>query len=162
MSDRWPRDNMAAKIAFYGDPRSLKTRAAWERANLVDIIPPFRMHYGNSPLTHIRVHRKCATAFIAAFAEIFEKCGHDQKRVDATGASDYAGCYNPRLIRGSQTEWSNHSWGMAIDLSAATNGFNMKATLSQIVIDAFKHQGAFWGGDYQHRKDPMHFEFVSR
>jgi len=33
--------------------------------------------------------------------------------------------------------------------------------MPQLVIDAFKHQGARWGGDYRGRKDPMHFEFVS-
>ena len=27
--------------------------------------------------------------------------------------------------------------------------------------DAFKRQGARWGGDFKKRTDPMHFEFVS-
>lgn len=95
-----------------------------------------------------------------AFNEIWEKCGHDQKAVDKSGASDFGGCFNIRKIRGSANSWSNHSWACAIDLAPGTNGFNMKATLSNVVIDAFKRQGARWGGDYKGRKDPMHFEFV--
>ena len=34
--------------------------------------------------------------------------------------------------------------------------------MPQCVIDAFKRQGALWGGDYKGRTDPMHFEFCSR
>lgn len=156
----WPKDTTAAKVAFYGDPRPLKTRAAWEASNLTWIVPPFKMHYERTPLAHIRVHAKCADAFMTAFKEIWERFDHDQDKINASGASDYAGCYNPRLIAGSKTEWSNHSWACAIDLSSASNGFNMKTTLPRIVIDAFKAQGARWGGDYTGRKDPMHFEFV--
>lgn len=150
---------MAALIAFYGDPRV--NRATWEAKNLVNITPPFQMYFAGKPVKTIRVHRKCADAFMAAFTEIWEKCGKDQKRVDKTGASDYGGCFNVRVIAGS-SRLSNHSFACAIDLSPATNGFYVKnTTLSSIVIDAFKRQGARWGGEYRGRPDPMHFEFVS-
>jgi len=152
----WPKDTTAAKNAFYGDFHS----KAWSSQNLVVIVPPFQMRYDGKPLKGITVHRKVAPAMMAAFAEIWEKCGKDQAKVDKTGASDYGGCFNIRNIAGSNN-WSNHSWACAIDLAPSTNGFNMKATLSSIVIDAFKRQGARWGGDYRGRRDPMHFEFVS-
>ena len=35
------------------------------------------------------------------------------------------------------------------------------AATHSIVVDAFKRQGARWGGDFKKRTDPMHFEFVS-
>lgn len=110
----------------------------------------------------ILVNTKCADAIMAALNEIWFKCNHDQAAVDKTGASDYGGCFCPRKIAGSNN-WSNHSWAAAIDLSPTTNGFRYdhSTTLSNIVIDAFKAQGARWGGDYKGRKDPMHFEFVS-
>jgi hypothetical protein len=122
------------------------------------------MYYEKKPMSRgILVNKGCASAMLAAFNEIFERCQHDQRKVDATGASDFGGCYNPRPIAGSNN-WSNHSWACAIDLSPGTNGFRTDSTttLSHIVIDAFKRQGALWGGDYHGRKDPMHFEFVSR
>lgn len=153
----WPKDNTAAKNAFYGNFQAKN----WGNQYLIRIHPPFTIFYEKKPMASgVLVNKQCAAAMMAAFSEIWEKCGHDQKKVDKTGASDYAGCYNPRKIAGSNN-WSNHSWACAIDLSPATNGFNMKTTLSSVVIDAFKHQGARWGGDYKGRKDPMHFEFVS-
>lgn len=158
----WPKDNMAAKIAYYGDPRGPHGASpAWESANLVRMIPPFQMHYAGQAIKTITVHKKIAGAVMAAFNDIMEQCGHDQSKVDATGASDWGGCFNYRVIAGS-SNLSNHSFGCAVDISPRTNGFNAgHGTIGNMVVDAFKKQGALWGGDY-HRTDPMHFEFVSR
>lgn len=148
---------MAEKIKFYGNP----LLPGWQEKYLTSIVPPFQMYYEHKPIKSIRVHKKCADAFMSAFHEIWDKCGHDQKKVDATGASDFGGTFNIRKIAGS-SNLSNHSFGCAIDLSPSTNGFNTKVTtLSKVVIDAFKKQGFRWGGDYKHRTDPMHFEAVS-
>lgn len=152
----WPHDNTAAKNAFYGDFNS----KAWASQFLTRIHPPFMMYYEKKPMpSGVLLNKNCAIAMMAAFNDIWEHCGHDQKQVDKAGASDYGGCFNIRRIAGSNN-WSNHSWACAIDLSPGSNGFNMKSTLSSVVIDAFKRQGARWGGDYHGRKDPMHFEFV--
>lgn len=153
----WPHDDTASKNAFYGDFHS----KAWATLNLTRVTPPFQMFYDKHPIPSILVHKKIALALELAFGEIWEQCNHEQSKVNMTGASDYGGCFNIRNIAGSNN-WSNHSWAAAIDLSPGTNGFNMKTTLSSIVINAFKRQGALWGGDYLGRKDPMHFEFVSR
>jgi len=156
----WPQDTIAAKNAFYGDFQS----KGWGALYLTHIRPPFTMFYDKKPMAAgVLVNRKCADAFMAAFQEIWEKCDRDQHKVDLAGASDYGGCFNIRPIAGS-SNWSNHSWACAIDLSPSTNGFrhDSSTTLSTVVIDAFKRQGALWGGDYHGRKDPMHLEFVSR
>ena len=153
----WPQDTTSAKNAFYGDFHS----PGWQDTNLVHMSTPFVMYYDKQPLHHgILVHRKITAALMAAFNEIWDHCGHDQAAVDRAGASDWGGCFNIRRIAGSNN-WSNHSWACAVDLSPATNGFNMSPTISNIVVDAFKRQGARWGGDYHGRKDPMHFEFVT-
>lgn len=155
----WPHDDTTSKNAFYGDFHS----PGWQTLNLVHIAPPFQMFYDKQPLPHgILVHKKIVPALVAAFNEIWDKCGHNQAEIDKTGASDWGGCFNIRNIAGSNN-WSNHSWACAIDLSPTTNGFNTgRGSISNVVVDAFKHQGAFWGGDYKGRTDPMHFEFVSR
>lgn len=157
---KWPHDDTHSKNAFYGDFHG----KAWASLNLVHITAPFQMYYVKGPVPSILVHRKIAPALMLVFDEVWEHCQHDQKNVDATGASDYGGCFNIRPIAGHPDSWSNHSWACAIDLSPSTNGFRHDAstTLSSIVIDSFKRQGALWGGDYHGRKDPMHFEFVSR
>lgn len=156
---QWPHDDTASKNAFYGDFHA----KAWGTLNLIHISAPFQMHYEKKPIPSILVHAKIGPALMAAFTDIWDGCGHDQFKVDQTGASDYGGCFNIRNIAGSNS-WSNHSWAAAIDLSPGTNGFrhDTSTTLSNLVISAFKRQGAFWGGDYHGRKDPMHFEFVSR
>jgi len=159
MAGPWPKDTMDEKIKFYGDPRGPhgedpKWRAKVEKR----ITPPFKMSFAGKPVKSLAVHTKIADAVEAALNEIWEK---DQAKVDKTGASDYAGCFNFRVIAGSNN-LSNHSFGCAIDLSPGTNGFNTgKGTISNIVVDAFKRQGARWGGDFKGRTDPMHFEFVS-
>lgn len=155
MVSRWPKDNQADLIAFYGAPKT----AALE-SQLVDVVPPFRMTYDGKPIHAIKFHRKAALALAAALNEIWDAYGRDQAKIDAARASIYSGAYNPRLIRGSATKWSNHAYGAAIDIDAEHNGLNAgHGTMPQIVIDAFKHQGARWGGDYKGRTDPMHFEF---
>lgn len=155
---QWPKDNTASKVAFYGDFQM----RGWQDLSLAHFMPPFTMYYEKIVMTHgLLVHKKIIPALTLVFQEIWEKCNLNQGQVDATGASDFGGCFNIRRIAGSNN-WSNHSWACALDLSPSTNGFNMHPTIGNLVIDAFKRQGALWGGDYIGRKDPMHVEFVSR
>jgi len=152
---RWPKDNQSDLIAFYGTPKTSVLES-----QLVDVVPPFRMTYSGTPVRAIKFHKKCAPALRAALDEIWNAYGRDQSKIDAARVSIYDGAYNPRMIRGSSTKWSNHAYAAAIDIDAAHNGFGAgKGTMPQIVIDAFKRQGARWGGDYKGRTDPMHFEF---
>lgn len=151
---RWPRDNQDDLIAFYGMPGSAV------ESQLVDVVPPFRMTYEGKPIKSIKFHKKAAPALLAALTEIWEHYGKDQSKIDALGVSRYDGAYNPRFIRGSSSKWSNHAYGAAIDINAKDNGFNTgHGNMPQPVVDAFKRQGARWGGTYKNRTDPMHFEF---
>lgn len=151
---RWPRDNQDDLLRFYGTP------GPDVEGQLVRVVPPFQMYYDGKPIRYIRFHRKAAPALAAALKEIWDHYDHDQRKIDALGISKYAGAYNPRKIRGSATRWSNHAFGAAIDLNAEENGFGAgHGNIPQPVVDAFKRQGARWGGDYKGRTDPMHFEF---
>jgi D-alanyl-D-alanine carboxypeptidase len=156
---QWPHDDTASKNAFYGDFQS----KGWQDINLAHMFPQFQMFYAKQLMSHgILVHKLIVPALTAAFQDIWDQCNHDQKQVDTLGASDWGGCYNPRRIAGSNN-WSNHSWACAVDISPTTNGFGAgHGTLGMTVVNAFKKQGALWGGDYHGRTDPMHFEFVSR
>lgn len=155
---RWPHDDPASLAAFYGDPNSGEPGR-----QLVKVVAPFQMYYDGRPVAGISFHKKAAPALKAALDEIWEHFGRDQIKVDNARISHFSGSYNPRKIRGSDTRWSNHAYGAAIDFDAEHNGFNTgHGTMPQAVIDAFKRQGALWGGDYHGRTDPMHFEFCSR
>lgn len=152
---RWPKDTQAARNAFYGDPG--KGEIARQ---MVPVVPPFAMYYDGKRVKAIQFHNKAAAALLAAFNEIWDYYEHDQKKIDAAGVSKYAGAYNPRMVRGSKTKWSNHAYAAAIDLNAEENGLYAKGNIPQPVIDAFCRQGWMWGGWYNGRKDPMHFEAV--
>lgn len=155
---QWPHDDPASLAKFYGRPGTNEVSS-----QLVPVVPPFKMYYEGKPIKAITFHRKAASALMAALQSIWEHYGHDQATLDKLGISNYSGSFNPRLIRGSSTRWSNHAYGAAIDINAEKNGFGTgHGTMPQPVIDAFKAQGALWGGDYHGRTDPMHFEFCSR
>lgn len=153
---KWPMDNQEARNAFYGDPAKGEIGP-----QMVPVVPPFAMYYEGKRVKTIQFHRKAAPALLAALNEIWDYCQHDQAKIDAAGVSKYAGAYNHRKVRGSNTKWSNHAYAAAIDLNAGENALGVKkGTMPQFVVDAFCRQGAMWGGWYRGRPDWMHFEFV--
>ncbi len=72
-----------------------------------------------------------------------------------------AGALCARLIRGSRSSVSNHSWGTAIDikLQGELDRFADGGTQFGLLILAeyFNDEGWFWGATYN-REDSMHFE----
>jgi hypothetical protein len=153
---KWPKDTQPALIKFYGTP---KTKSLEDQ--LTRIKPPFTLYYAGKPVSGVLVHRKAADALMGALRKIWDYYEHDQAEIDRLGISEYAGAYNPRLVRGSKTRWSNHAYGAGIDLFASKNGMGSgQGKMPKPVVAAFKSEGARWGGDYRGRTDPMHFEFV--
>ena len=69
------------------------------------------------------------------------------------------GCFNIRKKVGGRTA-SLHSWGIAVDLNAAWNGFNRKPSLSPGFVKCFTDAGFLWGGVWK-RPDGMHFELAN-
>jgi len=73
----------------------------------------------------------------------------------------YDGCYVPRFIeRNPEGSISLHTWGIAIDMDAATNYRGIRGTMDPRVVAIFKRWGFRWGGDWKYT-DPMHFELVA-
>ena len=68
------------------------------------------------------------------------------------------GCFNIRKKRGAGSP-SLHSWGIAIDINAAWNGFGKTPTMSPALVECFTDAGFEWGG-YWHHPDGMHFQLV--
>jgi hypothetical protein len=160
---KWPKDTLQEKIAFYGDPRggNGQVNQKWYAANIIRVTPPFKMYYAGKPVSGIAFHKKCKDALSAALEEIWEKCDKRQSTIDSHGLSLYGGSFNYRPIRGSRNI-SNHSFGIAIDIDPSNNPLGaMHGDMPDFAVQAFKRQGARWGGDYKSRKDWMHYEFVS-
>lgn len=68
------------------------------------------------------------------------------------------GCFNIRNKRGAASA-SIHSWGLAIDINAAWNGFGKVPTMSKELVKCFKDAGFDWGGDWA-KPDGMHMQLA--
>lgn len=66
------------------------------------------------------------------------------------------GCFNIRKKRGAVSS-SLHSWGVAIDINAAWNGFGKTPTMSPELVKCFTDAGFDWGGVWS-KPDGMHFQ----
>jgi D-alanyl-D-alanine carboxypeptidase len=72
----------------------------------------------------------------------------------------FDGCFQIRDIRGCPGAQSAHSFGLAIDVNAATNRLGYPPSLSPGFVSCFTEQGFTWGGNF-HRRDGMHMQFCS-
>lgn len=73
----------------------------------------------------------------------------------------FDGAFNIRLVRGSKSVYSIHSWGCAIDLNAAINPLGSAGKWSAAFIHTMELNGIFCGQNWLGRKDPMHFALVN-
>jgi len=158
----WPNDERTALDAYYcrhdrrpdGQPT-----AAWEKANLVYIRPPFRMVAAWAPaqdITRVRCHAKVAESLSRVFAAI-ARLPLDVMRP----AQYFGGCYNYRRARG-MLRLSTHAWGAAVDLDPVNNELGKPyaendGMMPLQIIQAFDEEGWEWGGKWQ-RPDCMHFQ----
>lgn len=151
--------------SFYGNPRGGKGRSSqsWEIGNLVRVKAPFAMYYDGRSVAYILMHRRCADSFRRVLDKIWIAAGKDQTTVDKWGASTYAGSYVFRQKRGGST-LSMHSYGCAIDLDPARNGFrnthpHFGRGDAYKVVEAFESEGWEWGGRWAGSScDGMHFQ----
>lgn len=119
----------------------------WGPACPRDRIVTFRA--GGISLT---AHEDAAPLFAGFVTDIVGR-GYDVDNV----ADDWG--YNCRSIRGSQT-MSYHAWGLAIDLNATRNpmGATLITDMPSWIDEVAAEYGLFWGGNFNRRKDAMHFE----
>jgi hypothetical protein len=125
------------------DDGTIEPDAGWVSENIVGATVPV--------IGRVTCHRLMVPQLRAALAE-----------VQAAGLSHllrtYDGCYVPRFIeRNPSHAVSLHTWGIAIDFDAATNGRGGRGTMDPRIVTIFKRWGFRWGGDWSYT-DPMHFE----
>jgi hypothetical protein len=154
----WPKDTAKDLTAFYGNPAA----KGWAAANLVKVPVPWGMTYGGQPVRTILIHRKCADSLKRVMDAIWSFYGQNQATLNTTGLQRYSGSYNYRPVRGSTTKLSCHAYGAAIDWDAAHLPLGDRThRLPDPVVNAFKAEGLFYGGDFKTRPDPMHVQFTT-
>ena len=157
-SSGWPHDDTASLLAFYGKP--------WEKAGLLVSVPvPFTMTYSENglvtPVRSVRVHARVAPALTHVFSQLAEVAKTDESVL--RHVRHFSGSYNYRPVRGS-SRLSCHAFGAALDFDAENLGMTYQpvsaSIMPQQLVEIFKAAGAFWGGNYRGRKDPMHFQWA--
>lgn len=141
--------------SFYGDPRV--NNAAWQRDNLVLVVPPWKVYFDGKPVSGIQVHRKAAASLERVFAAIWKRLGKSQTEIDRVGLSRFSGSYNLRNIRGANA-LSMHAYGCAVDFDSANNSLgDTTPAMDRRVVEEFEREGWEWGGHWS-RPDGMHFQ----
>lgn len=136
----------------------------WYARNMVKVIPPFQMVYSGGGLIHsLMFHRKCAAEFAEALQNIKNFYG-SQEAIEAARAHITGGSFCFRLMRGSHSKLSVHSWGAAIDIDPARNPFPAQwrpGMISKNTVKCFTDAGLVWRGA-NGDDDCMHFQAVRR
>jgi hypothetical protein len=127
------------------------------RERIVDIFP-------GGLSRALPVHERVAGIFTAFVDELVAR--PPGYKVEGEQRDDWG--YAPRHIKDDPSRpWSNHAWGLAIDINAPANP--MKAPLTTNMPAWVREPGPLmhtyglrWGGHFSDPPDPMHFEFMLR
>lgn len=161
----WPHQSELR--SFYGNPDTDANGLpdpAWEKANLTNVAPPYRMvlawNVGQAIKT-IRVHKKCALSLLSVLQKVNGLYEGDQAKLEDARLHLYGGAYNFRLMRGG-SRLSVHSWGAAIDIDPSNNPLGKhwvphEGMIDMRVVEFFEQAGWIWGGRW-HRPDCQHFQ----
>lgn len=143
-----------AKYGQPGDPNQL---------TILQLPYPMRIAWDlTKTVSKIQCHKLIADNLRAVFDDILSHYGLPE--IQRLGIDLFGGCVNVRLMRGSKTKWSRHSWGVAIDLDPSRNQLKENHTTARFarpeykpMIDIFYKHGFIGLGPEQDR-DWMHFE----
>ena len=101
-------------IQIYGQPNQ-------QGSYLTTIQLPFPMRLAwdkKTSVTKMRVHKKAAQDFTNVFNELLKVYG--LSKIQELGIDLFGGCFAFRAMRGG-SDYSRHSWGIAIDLDPERN-----------------------------------------
>jgi hypothetical protein len=130
------------------------TTPNFESRYITPFLLPYPLYYEGKKVTRARCHYLIVDNFLKAFEDIKNAGLEDE-------AKNYSGIYNPRPNRVNPSHPSTHSWGIAIDIEAGKYPLGSSKRFPQPIVDIFKKAGFLYGGDFQHSKDPMHFQFCT-
>jgi hypothetical protein len=145
-------------ISKYGKPN------VTGQGYLVTINLPYPMRLAwdlNTKVSRISCHKLVADKFIAVFNDLLKHYGY--AKIVELGIDLFGGCFNFRKMRGG-SDWSRHSWGVAIDLDPARNLLKETSKTARFsrpeykpMIDIFYKHG-FVSLGVEKNYDWMHFE----
>ena len=144
-------------ISIYGKPNQNGTY-------LTSIKLPYPMRLAwdkNTKVNTMRCHKMVADKFLAVFNDLLKHYGYE--KIVELGIDLFGGCFNFRAMRGG-TDYSKHSWGIAIDLDPERNKLKETSRTARFarpeykpMIDIFYKHG-FISLGREKNYDWMHFE----
>ena len=144
-------------ISKYGKPTQEGTDLI-----MIDLPYPMRLAWDlDVKVTRMRCHKLVADNFKAVFDELL--CVYGYERIVELGIDLFGGCFNFRKMRGG-SDYSRHSWGVAIDLDPARNKLRETSKTARFarpeyksMIDIFDKHG-FENLGVVKNYDWMHFQ----
>lgn len=147
-------------ISKYGNPG--------DPDNLTVIILPYPMRIAwdiAKTVSKIQCNKLIADNLLEVFNDLLGRYGIDNLK--SLGIDLFGGCVNVRLKRGSKTQWSRHSWGVAIDLDPERNQLKENHMTARFARPEYKdmiaifYKHGFVGLGPEKDYDWMHFEIGS-
>lgn len=131
---------------------------------LISIQLPYAMRIAwdtTHVVSSMRCHHLVANNFIGVFNDLLSHYG--LAKIKELGIDLFGGCFNFRKMRGG-SEWSMHSWGIAIDLDPSRNLLKETSKTARFarpeykpMIDIFYKHG-FQSLGVEKNYDWMHFQ----
>lgn len=109
----------------------------------------------------MRCHRLVADNFLRVFNELLSVYGYE--KIKELGIDLFGGCFNYRAMRGG-SDYSRHSWGVAIDLDPERNQLKETAKTARFARPEYKpmieifYKHGFVSLGKEKLYDWMHFE----
>jgi peptidoglycan hydrolase-like protein with peptidoglycan-binding domain len=143
-------------VEAYGDPED------W--GYIKRFTAPFTLMYGDQPVRTLSAHQNVGQSLIDALGQVLSHYGMEQ--IESLRINqNYGGLVNKRKMRGG-SQWSTHSWGVAIDLNHSENQLRWGADRALFakpeykpLLDIFESHGWYNLGRYKNY-DFMHFQAV--
>jgi len=142
---------------IYGQPNQEGTYLV-----TIDLPYPMRLAWDKKvKVKKMRCHKLVAQDFLNVFNELLETYGYE--KIVELGIDLFGGCFNFRAMRGG-SDWSTHSWGIAIDLDPERNKLKETDRTARFarpeykeMIDIFYKHG-FISLGVEKNYDWMHFQ----
>lgn len=148
-------------------PEDIKILGTWQRDNLCQVVVPQLKNWNilGAPKSGRIFWHKAAKDQLLGLFQAWDDAGLMPL------VRSWAGSWNPRFVRGSRTNLSNHAWGTAFDINVPFNGLGQRPALVgadwsvRKLVPLANAQGFWWGGHWgpafnggTGRADGMHFE----
>ncbi|MCP5074189.1 MAG: M15 family metallopeptidase, partial [Rhodobacteraceae bacterium] len=110
---------------------------------LVRVPTPWRLKIAwdlSASRSTYRVHEAVADSLSTVVKNVFAHYG--AARISELALDLFGGDYEARLMRGSNSKWSTHSWGVAIDYDPAHNKLSWNSSQARFAAPEYE---AWWG-----------------